>query len=56
MLIKFDTNLKMDGFNISHINSTVFNITVEPALGRDQDEGFEWKSVALKWNAIKLED
>lgn len=55
MIIKFETTLKMDGFNISYINGTVFNISIRPALYRDKHDGYDNETLALRWEAIKFE-
>ena len=54
MTLKFNSGLRMDGFNVSNINNTIFNITAHPALSRQNADDYSNESIALTWKALEL--
>jgi len=53
MVVKFNTTMVTDFYNISILNETFIDIYVEPALNRHVDsEDFKMESVNLTWKAV----
>ena len=52
MIIRFNSTMKTEGLNISHINNTILDIFIEPALFRHLNEDeFNMSALNLTWNA-----
>lgn len=48
------TDLISDNFNVSLINGTFLDLYVVPALGREDDNGFDLKTINFTWNCTEV--
>jgi len=56
MTIKFNTPMKNETVNTTHINSTVVDIYIEPAEERHLAPGFDLSQLNFTWNVTEYAD
>ena len=57
MKIEFNSSMLTDQINLTHINATVFDIYIDPALMRHKTEdSFKMNSINLTWSTLAFFD
>ena len=56
MSIQFNSTMKTEGVNLTHINSTVFDMFIEPALDRNMADDFNQSALDLTWKVQEFKD
>ena len=54
--IEFNSSMLTEGLDLKHINSTVLDIYVAPALNRHLKDNFDIKKLNLTWEAVSFMD
>jgi hypothetical protein len=56
LTVVFSTKMKTQYIDLSWLNNTIMDLYIEPAENRDQDDGFDVKSVNFTWNVTEYGD
>ena len=54
LLIRFNDTIKVDGINISELNSSNIHLKIIPANSRDKEEGFNASKLNFTWMVVEL--
>lgn len=51
--IEFNSSMKTDGVNLTHINSTVLDIFIHPEQDRHLEDGYNVTKLNMTWEVTK---